>query len=510
MGNGRRQRSSGASRFVLLGVFTALIIGSLISTATPAAASGISVYVGYADSGHTDPHTFPAPWSGSPQTTFLGCQPPADCVFDSGGVRVVNTSSSPLTVDAIAIHVSTCTFTGWPSAVIAPGAEVIATQMAPTIAVSCGGTANVDTSDIGPGGINYAGHCTPDGILPVVDVTINGTTTSYTDSGQVLNTGGFDKGGCVGSEATQWTLIGSNPCPSSALTLAPAQQDRAVGTTATVSATFTNSCGQPLSNALVQFAVTAGPNAGRSGSGITNANGVATFTYSSLLTGTDTTRATITNPAGTITSNTVSVTWTPGFAQGGGFVIGDLENVPGGSAYWWGAQWWKKDQLSTGLAPASFKGFENSNPTPWCGQSWTTRPGNSSRPPTSVPNTMAVIVASHITKSGPMISGNVVDIVLVKTDPGYGPNPGHPGTGTIIATLCSNPSSAGVVKVDAGGAELHQLDGVAGKTVGAGAVGRSGLSRTGDGGIPVRGRAAHGVAANDRRPHGLGRIDSNR
>jgi hypothetical protein len=24
----------------------------------------------------------------------------------------------------------------------------------------------------------------------------------------------------------------------------------------------------------------------------------------------------------------------------------------------------------------------------------------------------------------------------VQTNPGYGPNPGHPGTGTIVATLC--------------------------------------------------------------------------
>jgi hypothetical protein len=26
--------------------------------------------------------------------------------------------------------------------------------------------------------------------------------------------------------------------------------------------------------------------------------------------------------------------------------------------------------------------------------------------------------------------------VVVHTDPGYGPNPGHPGTGKIVATFC--------------------------------------------------------------------------
>jgi hypothetical protein len=49
---------------------------------------------------------------------------------------------------------------------------------------------------------------------------------------------------------------------------------------------------------------------------------------------------------------------------------------------------------------------------------------------------MLVIVSSQITKQGAVISGDIVHIVLVKTDPGYGPNPGHPGTGTIISQLC--------------------------------------------------------------------------
>jgi hypothetical protein len=30
-----------------------------------------------------------------------------------------------------------------------------------------------------------------------------------------------------------------------------------------------------------------------------------------------------------------------------------------------------------------------------------------------------------------------VRIVVVRTDPGYGPSPGHAGTGTIVATFCS-------------------------------------------------------------------------
>ena len=140
---------------------------------------------------------------------------------------------------------------------------------------------------------------------------------------------------------------------------------------------------------------------------------------------------------GTITSNSVTVTWLPYASAGGGaFVISDMVDSSGAHIYWWGAQWWKQDHLSTGLAPAAFKGFENGNASPWCGQTWTTRPGNSPSPPKTVPGMMLMIVSSHITKKGAVISGDVVHIVLVKTNSGYGPNPGHPGTGTIIRQLC--------------------------------------------------------------------------
>ena len=49
---------------------------------------------------------------------------------------------------------------------------------------------------------------------------------------------------------------------------------------------------------------------------------------------------------------------------------------------------------------------------------------------------MAVIVTSSYSKSGSAISGDTVHIVIVKTNPGYEPNPGHPGTGTVEAQVC--------------------------------------------------------------------------
>ena len=127
---------------------------------------------------------------------------------------------------------------------------------------------------------------------------------------------------------------------------------------------------------------------------------------------------------------------TPSFQ--GSFVIGDGNAAVGNRVTFWGAQWAKRNSLSGGPAPASFKGFANStspNP-PNCGGTWTSNPGNSSGPPSSVPSYITVIVASSITKSGPTISGNIPEMVIVQTDPGYGPNPGHAGTGTVVAVFC--------------------------------------------------------------------------
>ena len=124
-------------------------------------------------------------------------------------------------------------------------------------------------------------------------------------------------------------------------------------------------------------------------------------------------------------------------SSGGSFVIGDGNAAVGQRVTFWGAQWSKLNTLSGGSAPASFKGFENMPATlPPCGGTWSTDPGNSSNPPSSIPSYMGVIVSSSVTKKGSAISGNVRKLVVVKTDSGYGPNPGHAGTGTVVAVIC--------------------------------------------------------------------------
>jgi len=124
-------------------------------------------------------------------------------------------------------------------------------------------------------------------------------------------------------------------------------------------------------------------------------------------------------------------------AGGGNFVIGDNNAAVGTSVTFWGDQWWKLNSLTGGAAPASFKGFAKSPPTATCGTDWTTSPGNSAPPPLGpLPSFMGVIVASSISQSGSTISGNTVHMVIVQTNPGYAPNPGHAGTGTVVAQIC--------------------------------------------------------------------------
>jgi hypothetical protein len=49
---------------------------------------------------------------------------------------------------------------------------------------------------------------------------------------------------------------------------------------------------------------------------------------------------------------------------------------------------------------------------------------------------MAIIVASNVKQSGSSISGDILHVVIVKTNPGYQGNPGHAGAGTIVSVVC--------------------------------------------------------------------------
>jgi uncharacterized repeat protein (TIGR01451 family) len=147
---------------------------------------------------------------------------------------------------------------------------------------------------------------------------------------------------------------------------------------------------------------------------------------------TNTTANVTSNEAGPGNTATATLTVTAMSAQ---FVIGDRNAILGDTVTFWGAQWAKDNSLSGGPAPNSFKGFTDTVPAS-CGGSWTSRPGNSSQPPDTVPLFMAVIASSTVTKSGATITGDIPKIVVVRTNPGYGSSPGHTGTGTVVAVVC--------------------------------------------------------------------------
>jgi hypothetical protein len=166
--------------------------------------------------------------------------------------------------------------------------------------------------------------------------------------------------------------------------------------------------------------------------------------HSYTTTGTFTITTTINDVGGSTTTATCHVIVFAFPTATGSFVIGDLADplpIVGDSVTWWSSQWTQLNPMSGGPAPASMKGFAGFEDNPMgtprtCGSSWTTDTGNATPPPASVPEFMGVLVSSKITQSGSVITGNIKQVVVVHNNPGYAPDPGHTGTGTIVAIVC--------------------------------------------------------------------------
>jgi hypothetical protein len=168
-----------------------------------------------------------------------------------------------------------------------------------------------------------------------------------------------------------------------------------------------------------------------------------THTYAS--TGTFLISTTIADVGGSTTTTPACSVTIFAFAtqKGAAFVIGDLEAGLSNHVTWWSSQWANINLMSGGAPPDAMKGFAGFEdnflglPPPNCGGTWSTDPGNSTPPPPSVPKLMGVIVSSKVIQSGSIISGDIKQVVIVRNDPGYAPDPGHPGTGTEIAIFCT-------------------------------------------------------------------------
>jgi hypothetical protein len=128
------------------------------------------------------------------------------------------------------------------------------------------------------------------------------------------------------------------------------------------------------------------------------------------------------------------------------FVIGDVEpHAVDDIVNFWGAQWWKNNLMSETTNPPnpsdpgfqSFKGFASSADN-FCGGVWSSQPGNSSDPPKTIPQDLAIIVTSKVNKDGNGISGNIKEIVIVHQDGNYKDNPGHAGGGSVTHIFCTS------------------------------------------------------------------------
>jgi len=302
--------SSARRALAFLGMLVLMLGAVAFGPAAKAhAAANVSVQVGYADDVRASPTHFPTPWQGSPDVTFNGCL--GSCSFDGGAIRFVNNTGIQVHVDYVKVHFGTCTFDMWNKNVpVDSGASLIDTQVISGPSGGCPADGSFDTSDVGPNGANWSGNCNQSGVVPTVEFSIDGVVSTLSDTGKILNTGGVDGASCgMGNESQQWAPIGSVSCPGATLSLAPPTQTDAVGTSATVTATLANSCGDPLQGAQIDFAVASGPDAGAHGSAVSDANGDASFSYTGAAVGTDVVGASTTNPAGTISSNNVNVVW---------------------------------------------------------------------------------------------------------------------------------------------------------------------------------------------------------
>jgi len=211
------------------------------------------------------------------------------------------------------------------------------------------------------------------------------------------------------------------------------------GGTANLSGVLLEDNTTPIAGRTVTFTLGTGGSA-QTCTGVTNASGVAGCSISPVAQplGPGTVADAFAGDACYRPASASAKTVLFAFLASGGFVVGDQSAQMGAKVTFWSAKWSKVNKLSGGPAPPSFKGFAatlGAEP-PKCGITWTTGPGGSSNPPATVPAYMGVLVSSKVSKSGSTISGDVKSIVVVKTDPGYAPNPGHTGTGTVVAAFC--------------------------------------------------------------------------
>ena len=339
-------RAGVRTRLAMMAAVTASVVLAMLSAPSAGAAGaatsraavlgsagGLSVFVGYAEDKEIntpDPTAFPVPWAGSPNTIFLGGTVPGQTAcgtltvcYDAGAIRLDNSTAAAITVSSVSADLHSSIPGGklfsnlWGSFTVPAGKSVILTENPPA---NNPGSDNFDTSGY------PSNNCTPVTVAPTVTITVGGVATTLADDGHVLDTGGIDAGFCPPkhNESIQWQQIGATGTGHATLGLGPATATQFTGQPVTETATLLDGSGAGLPNATVSFSVTSGPDAGLSGTVVTDANGHAAFTYPGAADGEDIVAASVTT-VGSFTSNTARVMWTDDSASG--WSSGDIGNA---------------------------------------------------------------------------------------------------------------------------------------------------------------------------------------
>jgi len=255
------------------------------------------------------------------------------------------------------------------------------------------------------------------------------------------------------STATGPALLPSNGSNTFVVTKAPTTITNTSPTIAvngmpiTLSAKVTTTGGSGPSNLPVTLTLGSGSTA-QSCTGTASATGIVTCTITNPNQTSGTSLVTVTFAGnGYYQQSSASSTETTASLPGtGDFVVGNLtadgtatgSPILGTTVDFWGSQFWKNNSFSGVVnAPASMKGYISNAPSLTCpAPNWTSNPGNSSGPPGVVPVNMVVVVGSTINQSGSTEYGDIKHLIIVHTEAGYGPAPGHDGWGTILANIC--------------------------------------------------------------------------
>ena len=190
-----------------------LLASACLALLTPLAATAgtYAVSVGYAD-GLRGSGFFPSPWVGDAGVTFLGTTGPG---ADAGAIMITNTSGAAISIESVDVVVNGSGFGGiWSASFplsLAAGGILVLTD---TVRY------NFDTSDA-PAIVSSGDPC--DGIgtdpavcattFPTVTIGVDGVTTTFGDTGHVLDTEGFDFA-TVGNESFAWRPIGGKAGPA--------------------------------------------------------------------------------------------------------------------------------------------------------------------------------------------------------------------------------------------------------------------------------------------------------